>query len=112
MSKHAIGASACLLTVRFEGGLGVPHGLPGRGDVQEDGVGHARHPEAVFADVGVGDGDQVVHAVLGKLLLGLLGALLVELHRVQVARRRDGAQNGVRQRAAARACEAKTDADD
>lgn len=82
----------------------MPHGLPGAGDVQEDGVRRPAHPEAVSAHVLVPDGDQVVHAVLPELLRRRLRPLLVELHRVQVARGGDGAQDGVGERAAARAC--------
>lgn len=96
-------ANATLLP---HGGPGVLHGLPGAGDVQEDGVRHPAHPEAVFAHVLVPDGDQVVHAVLPELLRHRLRPLLVELHRVQVTRGGDGAQDGVGERAAARACNA------
>lgn len=91
-------------TLRLHGSLGVLHGLPGAGDVQEDGVRHPGHPEAVFAHVLVPDGDQVVHAVLPELLRRRLRPLLVELHRVQVTRGGDGAQDGVREGAAARSC--------
>lgn len=93
-----------MLTLSLHGRLGVPHRLPGAGDVQEDGVGHARHAKAVFAHVLVPDGDQAVHPVLLELLGRLLGPLLVELHRVQVAAGGDGAQYGVGEGAAARPC--------
>lgn len=95
-------------TLSLHGRLGVPHRLPGAGDVQEDGVRHARHAEAVFAHVLVPDGDQVVHPVLLELLGRLLGPLLVELHRVQVASGGDGAQYGVGEGAAARPCGTRT----
>lgn len=94
-------------TLSLHGRLGVPHRLPGAGDVQEDGVRHARHAEAVFAHVLVPDGDQVVHPVLLELLGRLLGPLLVELHSVQVASGGDGAQYGVGEGAAARPCGAR-----
>lgn len=85
------------------------HGLPGAGDVQKDGVGHPKDPEAVFAHVLVPDADQVVHAVLPELLRRRLRPLLVELHRVQVARGGDGAQDGVGEGTAARSCEASVE---
>lgn len=90
-------------TLPPHGGPGVLHGLPGAGDVQEDGVRHPAHPEAVPAHVLVPDGDQVVHAVLPELLRHRLRPLLVKLHCMQVARGGDGAQDGVGERAAARA---------
>lgn len=93
-----------LATLSLHGCLGVPHRLPGAGDVQEDGVRHARHAKAVSAHVLVPDGDQAVHPVLLELLGHLLGPLLVELHRVQVASGGDGAQYGVGEGAAARPC--------
>lgn len=83
-------------------------GLPGAGDVQEDGVRHPDDPEPVFAHVLVPDGDQVIHAVLLELLRRRLRPLLVELHRVQVTRGGDGAQDGVGEGAAARSCAADT----
>lgn len=86
----------------LHGGLGVLHGLPGAGDVQEHGVCHPAHSEPVLAHVLVPDGDQVIHAVLLELLRRLLRPLLVELHRVEVTRGGDGAQDGVGERAAAR----------
>ncbi len=88
------------LTVSLHSSLGVSHCLPGAGDVQEDGVRHPGHPEPVLAHVLVPDGDQMTHAVLLELLLRLLRPLLVELHRVQVTRGGDGAQDGVGERAA------------
>ena len=92
------------LTMPLHSSPGVADSLPGGRDVQEDGVGHARHAKALLADVLVADGDQVTHAVFPELLAGLLSTLLVELHRVQVARGRDGTQDGVGQRSAARTC--------
>lgn len=86
----------------LHGGLGVPDGLPGARDVQEDGVRRPDDPKAVFAHVLVPDGDQVIHAVLLELLRRRLRPLLVELHRVQVTRGGDGAQDGVGEGAAAR----------
>ena len=96
---------ACL-TLSLHGRLGMPHCLPGAGDVQEDGIRHPGHSEALFAHVLVPDGDQVINAVLLELLGHLLRPLLVELHRVQVTCGGDGAQDGVGKRAAARACNA------
>lgn len=95
-------AEAVSLTLPLQGRLAVPHRLPGAGDVQEDGVGHAAHAEAVLTHVLVAHGDQVGDAVLPELLGHLLSPLLVELHRVQVAGGSDGAQDGVGERAAAR----------
>lgn len=92
----------------LHGGVGVLDGLPGAGDVQEDGVRHPDDPEPVFAHVLVPDGDQVIHAVLLELLRRRLRPLLVELHRVQVTRGGDGAQDGVGEGAAARSCAADT----
>lgn len=88
--------------------LGVSHGLPGAGDVQEDGVRHPGHSESILAHVLVPDGDQMIHAVLLELLCRLLRPLLVELDCVQVTRRGDGAQDGVGERAATRPCDANT----
>lgn len=89
-------------TLLLHGGLGVLHGLPGAGYVQEDGVRRPDDPEPVLAHVLVPDGDQVVHAVLPELLRRRLRPLLVELHRVQVTRGGDGAQDGVGEGATAR----------
>lgn len=82
------------------------HRLPGAGYIQKGGVCHPDDPEAVFAHVLVPDGDQVVHAVLPELLRRRLRPLLVELHRVQVTRGGDGAQDGVGEGTAARSCDA------
>lgn len=88
-------------TLFLHGGLGVPHSLPGAGDVQEDSVCHPSHPKPVFAHVLVPDGDQMIHPVLLELFGRLLGPLLVELYRVQVTRGGDGAQYSVGEGAAA-----------
>lgn len=81
-------------------GLGVPHCLPGAGDVQEDSVCHPAHSEPVLAHILVPDGDQMIYAVLLEFLRRLLRPLLVELHRVQVTRGGDGTQDGVGEGAA------------
>lgn len=82
-------------TLFLHGSLGVPHSLPGAGDVQEDSVCHSSHPKPVFAHVLVPDSDQMIHPVLLELFGCLLGPLLVELYRVQVTRGGDGAQYSV-----------------
>lgn len=92
-------------TLLLHGGLGVLHGVPGAGYIQKDRVRQPNNPEPVFAHVLVPDGDQVVHAVLPELLRRSLRPLLVELHRVQVTRGGDGAQDGVGEGAAARSCD-------
>lgn len=96
------------LTLPLHSGLGVSDRLPGGRDVQEDGVRHARHPETFLAHVLVPHRHQVTHAVLPELLGRLLRSLLVELHGVQVPGGRDGAQDGVGERPAARAWNTQT----
>lgn len=95
-------------TLFLHGSLGVPHGLPGAGDVQEDSVCHPAHSKPVFAHVLVPDGHQMIHPVLLELFGCLLGPLLVELYRVQVTRGGDGAQYSVGEGTAARPYDANS----
>lgn len=93
-------------------GLGVPHRLPGARDVEEDGVRHPGHSEPVLAHVLVPDGDQMIHPVLLELLGRLLRPLLVELHRVQVTRGGDCAQDSVGEGAATCPCKTRRHGED
>lgn len=82
-------------TFDLEGIPGVAHSLPRGWDVQEDGIRHVAHAEAASAHVLIAHSHPAAHAVLLELLPRLLRPLLVELHRVQVARGCNGADDGV-----------------
>lgn len=73
----------------------MAHSLPRGRDVQEDGVGYVAHAKATAAHVLVAHGHPAAHTVLLELLPCLLCPLLVELHRVQVARGCNGADDGM-----------------
>ena len=83
--------------------LGGRERLPRTRQVQEDGVGHAAEREAIVAHVAVVDGHVLGELMGGELVARHLCASLVELERVQVAVRIDGAYESVRERGAARA---------
>lgn len=87
----------------------MAHGLPRRRDVQENSICHVAHAKAAAAHVLVAHGHPAAHSMLLELLPSLLCPLLVELHCVQVACGRDGADDGVGHGAAASAWRDRTD---
>lgn len=87
----------------------MTHSLPRRWDVQENSICHMAHTKAASAHVLVAHRHPAAHSMLLELLPSLLCPLLVELHCVQVACGRDGADDGVGHGAAASAWRDRTD---